>query len=46
MRTYRRRSSTGDIRISDISNQVARQLSCSLILLGEPRSNWLHQASK
>lgn len=46
MRTYRRRSSTGDIRISDISNQVARQLNCSLILLGEPRSNWLHQASE
>ncbi|PSN75847.1 hypothetical protein C8B47_30435 [filamentous cyanobacterium CCP4] len=46
MRTYRRRSSTGDISISDISNQVARQLNCSLILLGEPRSNWLHQASQ
>jgi nucleotide-binding universal stress UspA family protein len=46
MRTYRRRSSTGDISISDISNQVAHQLNCSLILLGEPRSNWLHQASQ
>ena len=44
MRTYRRRSSTGDIQISDISNQVVRQLNCSLILLGEPRTNWLNPA--
>lgn len=40
MRTYRRRSRTGDLNISNLSNWVAQQLDCSLILLGEPHSNW------
>lgn len=43
MRTYRRRSGTGDLNISDLSSQVAQQLSCSLILLGEPHSNWFNR---
>ncbi|MGP1384826.1 MAG: cation:proton antiporter domain-containing protein [Thainema sp.] len=42
MRTYRRRSRTGDLNISSLSSQVAQQLGCSLILLGEPHSNWFN----
>jgi len=44
MRTYRRRSSTGDLNISTLSRQVVGQLNCSLILLGEPRSTWANHA--
>ena len=36
MYTRRRRSSTGNLRISRLSNQVVNRLLCSLILLGEP----------
>jgi Kef-type K+ transport system membrane component KefB/nucleotide-binding universal stress UspA family protein len=41
MRTHRRRSgSMGELKISRLSNQVIRRLEGSVILLGEPRSNW------
>ncbi|HEY9661761.1 MAG TPA: universal stress protein, partial [Allocoleopsis sp.] len=39
LRTLRRRINLGELAISDITNEVARQVQCSIVTLGEPHRN-------
>jgi Kef-type K+ transport system membrane component KefB len=37
LRSLRRRISVGELAISDVTTQVVKQLTCSLVMLGEPQ---------
>ncbi|NJL35637.1 MAG: universal stress protein [Leptolyngbyaceae cyanobacterium SM1_4_3] len=37
LRSLRRRVSVGELAISDVTTQVVKQLTCSLVMLGEPQ---------
>lgn len=37
LRSYPRRTSAGGLAVSDITSQIAQQVSCSVIMLGEPQ---------